>query len=137
MKYKTIVIGSGRLGANIASLLSKRGNSVDIIDKDPDAFRKIPDDFSGNTYVGDGTDLSTLDSIGLKEAKRVVIVTGDDNYNIYLAHVASNFYDVPLIYVRLFDVSKGKLIDESRIKVIYPFNLSIDEFLHFEGGNLT
>ena len=133
MKYKTIVVGSGRLGANIARHLSKSGESVDIIDIDQDAFRKISDDFSGNTIIGDATDLTTLDMIELKNAKRIVVVTGDDNINIYLAHVALNFYDVPLIYIRLFDVSKGKLIEGSRIKPIYPFNLSLEAFLHLEG----
>ena len=136
MKYKTIVVGSGRLGANIARHLSKLGESVDVIDIDPDAFRKISDDFSGNTIVGDATDLSTLDLIELKDAKRIVIVTGDDNYNVYVAHVALHFYDVPLIYVRLYDVAKGKLIEGTRIKPIYPFNLSLEAFLELESEDL-
>lgn len=135
MRYKTVVVGSGRLGANIARHLSNQKESVDIIDSDPTAFRKIADDFSGNKIIGDGSETSTLDQSDISNAERIVIVTGDDNANIYIAHLALSIYNIPRIYVRLFDVTKGKLIEGTRIKPIYPFNLSLDAFLDLEGDN--
>ncbi len=135
MRHKTVVVGSGRLGANIARHLSKSGESVDIIDKAQDAFRKIQDDFSGNITFGDATDLAVLDAVKLVNAQRIVIVTGDDNANIYISHLAMTFYDVPLIYVRLYDVAKGKLIENTRIKPIYPSNLSLEAFFKLEGAD--
>ena len=135
MRNKTMVIGSGRLGSNIASHLAEQGNLVDIIDKDQTAFRKLPDDFSGNIILGDATEMEVLEAVNPENVERVVIVTGNDNVNIYIAHLALNFFDIPKIYIRLFDTSKGKLIENTRIQVIYPFNLSIEAFMKLEAGD--
>ncbi|WP_162146936.1 potassium channel family protein [Acholeplasma granularum] len=134
MKNKTIVIGSGRLGANIARHFSKKGISVDIIDISKDAFRKVSDDFSGNTIHADASDMTLLEQLDMDNVERIVIVTGDDNINVYIGHLAQYTYNIPKIYLRLYDTDKGKLIDQDRIKVIYPFLLSLDEFLDLEGA---
>lgn len=133
LRHKTLVVGSGRLGANIAKHFSKKGMSVDIIDISKDAFRKVSEEFSGNTIQADASDLTLLNQLNLKNVGRIVVVTGDDNLNIYIAHLAMFIYDIPKIYIRLYDTDKGKLVDQDRIKVIYPFILSLDEFLDLEG----
>jgi trk system potassium uptake protein TrkA len=46
-----------------------------------------------------------------------------------LAHLCFYVYNVPRIFVRLSDTDKGKLLDGTNIKAIYPFNLSYDEFM--------
>ncbi|HLS99869.1 MAG TPA: NAD(P)-binding protein [Acholeplasma sp.] len=135
MRNKTVVIGSGRLGASIASKLASQGKLVDIIDKDKIAFRKLDDDFSGNIMMGDATEMEVLEAVNPDSVQSFVIVTGDDNVNIYIAHVALTFFDIPKIYIRLFDTSKGKLIHNTRIKTIYPHNLSIDAFAKLEKGD--
>lgn len=136
LRNKTLVVGSGRLGASIAKHFSKKGLSVDIIDISKDAFRKISDEFSGNIIHADATDMTLLGQLNIKSVERMVIVTGDDNINIYIAHLAMYIYDIPKIYIRLYDTDKGKLVDQNRIKVIYPFILSLDEFLDLEGETI-
>jgi len=136
MRHKTLVVGSGRLGANIAKHFSLKGISVDIIDISEDAFIKVGDEFSGNTIRADATDMMLLNQLDIKNVERMVIVTGDDNINIYVAHLAQYIYDIPKIYIRLYDTDKGKLVDQDRIKVIYPFILSLDEFLDLEGDQV-
>ncbi|MFU8793212.1 MAG: potassium channel family protein [Acholeplasmataceae bacterium] len=133
-RNKVIVIGSGRLGSNIAAELSMIGEDVLIIDSNNDSFRKLKETFSGFEVVGDATDLNVLENAYVKQAKTVAIVTNDDNVNIYLSHVCYYMYDVPNIFVRLSDTDKGRLIEGTTIKAIYPFNLSIEEFLRLNKG---
>ena len=133
-RNKVIVIGSGRLGSNIAGELSQSGEDVLIVDSNNDSFRKLSDTFTGYEVVGDATDLNVLENAYIKQAKTVAIVTNDDNINIYLSHVCYYIYDVPNIYVRLSDIDKGRLIEGTSIKAIYPFNLSIEEFLRLNKG---
>jgi len=128
-RNKFIVIGSGRLGSNIATTMSEHGEDVIIIDAQDDSFRKLQESFSGYQVVGDATDLSVLENSYIKHAKTVVITTDSDNVNIYLAHLCFYVYNVPRIFVRLSDTDKGKLLDGTNIKAIYPFNLSYDEFM--------
>lgn len=127
-RNKFIVIGSGRLGANIATSMSERGEDVIIIDATEDSFRKLSDSFSGYQVVGDATDLSILESSYIKYAKTVVITTDSDNVNIYLSHICYYIYNVPKIFVRLADTDKGRLLEGTYIKAIYPFTLSFNEF---------
>jgi trk system potassium uptake protein len=133
-KNKIVVIGSGRLGASIAAMLSNQGNDVLIIDKDGSSFRKLSDTYSGYDVIGDATDLSILENEALiKEAKEVIITTDSDNINLFIAHLCFHIYDVPNIYARFSDTDKGKLIENTTIKAIYPFILSLDQFMHLRG----
>lgn len=128
-RNKFIVIGSGRLGANIATKMSEMGEDVIIIDATDDSFRKLQDTFSGYQVVGDATDLSVLENSYIKHAKTVVITTDSDNVNIYLSHICYYVYNVPKIFVRLADTEKGRLLEGTYIKAIYPFTLSLNEFM--------
>ena len=129
-KDKSLIIGSGRLGSGIAGKLSDMGYNVLIVDKDNSSFRKLTDNFSGYDVVGDATDLSILESEALiKEVNEVIITTDSDNVNLFIAHVCFYIYDIPHIYVRFSDTDKGKLIENTTIQGIYPFTLSITDFL--------
>lgn len=128
-RNKFIVIGSGRLGANIAVQMSESGEDVIIIDATEDSFRKLAESFSGYQVVGDATDLTTLENSYIKHAKTVVITTDSDNVNIFLSHICYYVYNVPNIFVRLADTDKGRLLEGTYIKAIYPFTLSLNEFI--------
>lgn len=129
MKKKgVIVIGSGRLGANIASLRSLQGEDVLIVDKNSESFRRLAETFSGFEIIGDSLDLKVLEDAGIKHIAEIVVTTGNDNINILLSHVAHFIYKVPKITVRLEDVDKAKLLVGTPIKAIYPFALSMNEF---------
>ncbi len=127
-RNKFVVIGSGRLGSNIATKMSEKGEDVIIIDATDDSFRKLQESFSGYQVVGDATDLSVLTNAFIKQAKTAVITTDQDNVNIFLAHVCYYVYNVPKIFVRISDNDKGKLLEGTNIKAIYPFTLSLTEF---------
>ena len=130
-----IVIGAGRLGSNIAKRLSKENNDVLLIDKNRGKLGNVSD-FSGFMEVGDATDLSFLEDNGIQGVDRVVIITDDDNTNIFLSDVCSNIYSVPEIYIRLKDSRKIRIVNP-RVKCICPFDLSLDEFVEqSKGGSL-
>jgi trk system potassium uptake protein TrkA len=127
MKGEIFVIGAGKLGAKIASLLYDEGHNVVVIDKSDSAFHKL-DDFSGFTVNGDATDLDFLKSQDIEDAEMVIITTDSDNTNLFLADVCFYLFDIKKIYVRLSDTDKGLLLENTPIVGIYPFNLSVDFF---------
>ena len=136
-RNKFIVVGSGRLGSNIATQMSEMGEDVIIVDATDDSFRKLKESFSGYQVVGDATDLSVLENSYIKHAKTVVITTDSDNVNIFLAHICYYIYNVPKIYVRLADTDKGVLLEGTYIKAIYPFTLSLQEFITLKKEEAT
>ena len=128
-RKKTIIIaGCSRFGAGLAGELSEHRDDVIIIDKDNDAFRKLPPNFSGFQIVGNVTDPDLLEDAGIGNASVVVAATDDDNINCMLAQMARRIYDVGEVFARLNDTDKEHLIGGLNIKAIYPARLSIEKF---------
>ncbi len=122
----TIVVGAGRLGSNIAKQLSFK-HDVLLLDINKDELNDVVD-FTGFMEVGDATDLSFMEEIGIKDLSRIVLATDDDNTNIFLADASYYIYGIKSIYVRLKDSRKMKLLN-SEVRTICPFDLSLENFV--------
>ena len=77
-----LVIGSGRLGRYLASLLDQEGHDVAVIDENADNFRQLDKDFSGITVEGIPMDMEVLKEAGIENCDAVAAATPDDNLNI-------------------------------------------------------
>ena len=64
---RVIIIGSGRVGAGIASQLAEEGHEVVILDTRTESFRRLAPGFSGQALRGDGTDTSVLERAGARD----------------------------------------------------------------------
>ena len=126
-KY-VLVAGCGRLGANIASVLSAQGKDVVVLDSNSTAFRKLSPDYSGFAIQGDATDIDMLTQAGIEKADIVVAATNDDNTNVMIAQIASKIFAVPKVISRLYDTEKAIVYQDYPIQLIYPSRLSINEF---------
>jgi len=49
---KILIMGCGRVGARLASILDKEGNDVTIMDIETYAFRRLPPSFGGTALLG-------------------------------------------------------------------------------------
>lgn len=134
IKNKTLIVGCGRLGSSMANKCSLEGKNIIVVDQDVDAFDRLSDTFGGYTMVGDVTDPVFLEEAHVSSAKEIIITTGDDNVNLFIAHIARKIYDVPEIYVRLNSPENEVLLKGMGIKAIFPFELSFDKFNVLRGG---
>lgn len=134
LKNKTLIVGCSSLGATIANKYSTEGKNLMVVDIEPKNFERLSERFSGYTVVGDVTDIDTLEEANIASSKEIVITTGDDNINLFVAHIARKIYDVPNIYVRLSDPDNEILLKGMDIKAIYPLELSYDKFILLRGG---
>lgn len=126
-KDYTVIIGCGRLGANIANSLSNSGDNVLIIDERADSFKKLSSSFGGLSILGDGTDYDVLKEANLGKASTVIVVTNDDNINIMIAQIARDVYKVNKVIARLYDVEREAVYQEFGINTICPAILSVNE----------
>ena len=127
-KERVIIVGCGRLGRRLATLLSDKGYQVILIDSDENAFRKLPESFGGIQIKSDGIDLDTYRYVDADEATMFIACTGDDNLNSLIAQIGSRIFGIPNVYVRFEDTNKELLIKGFNIQGIYPFNLTMEEF---------
>ena len=122
----SIIVGCGRLGANLANQLSAKGESVLVIDKNKEAFGKLSPSFAGATLVGDATYLDVLHDAEIEKATAVVSVTNYDNTNILIAQAAKEF-GVGQVIARLYDPGRERVYREFGIDTISPAVLSMKE----------
>ncbi len=98
-----IVVGSGRVGSQLATLLSVEGHNVVVIDKDPDAFKRLGTLFNGITIKGLGFDEEILEEAGIRDCDAFAAVTNLDNTNLMAAEVARKIFSVPHAVARLYN----------------------------------
>lgn len=125
-----VIIGCGRLGANVAAMFSRRGNDVVMIDKDGDSFRKLSPEYSGFSVEADATDIDALKKADIDKACILVAVTDNDNVNIMVSQIARVIFNIPKVIARLYDADKEKINSEHSIHTIYPTKLSMEAFEH-------
>lgn len=100
---RVVIMGSGRVGARIATILAKNGHEVTIIDVDGESFRRLPPTFNGSTVIGTGIDEDILRSAGIERADAFIAVSGKDNRNIMATQLVDLLFDVDERICRITD----------------------------------
>jgi trk system potassium uptake protein TrkA len=103
-----IVVGCGRVGSHLATLLSEDGNNVSIIDRDNEAFKNLGRTFNGRMVRGIGFDEDVLTDAGIDECDVLAAVTSSDNANLMTAEVARRIFNVPHVITRLYESRREK-----------------------------
>ncbi|UCB42594.1 MAG: TrkA family potassium uptake protein [Dehalococcoidales bacterium] len=117
---KVVIMGCGRVGARLASLLEQDGHSVTIIDIDSYSFRRLAPDFQGTPLVGNGIDEDVLRSAGIEEAGAFVALTQGDNRNIMASQIAKHIFDVPRAVCRIYDPLRRDMYEELGLEAVSP-----------------
>lgn len=108
---KVVIIGCGRLGADLAYRLYKRGYEISVIDLSPSSFNNLPTDFEGRLNEGDALNQDVLHRSGIETADAVAVVTNSDTLNAVLGHLAATTYNVSNVVVRNYDPLAKPLIE--------------------------
>ena len=117
---KIVIMGCGRVGAQLAGLLDTDGHSVTILDTDAASFRRLPPTFKGTALVGNGLDQEALKRAGVEEADAFVAVTQGDNRNAMAAQVAKYIFNVPKVVCRIYDPLRQELYSTLGLETLGP-----------------
>lgn len=115
---ETIIVGCGRVGAELGILLSEEGHNVTVIDKRTDSFRRLGKTFNGLTITGNGFDLDTLSKAGASTADALVVVTNGDNTNIMASQVAKKIFKIPKVIARLYDARRAEIYQRLGLDIL-------------------
>ncbi len=117
---KVIIMGCGRVGAQLAGLLEADGHTVSIIDREAYSFRRLPPDFHGAALVGNGLHEETLKRAGIEEADIFVALTQGDNRNVMAAQIAKHIFNVPRVICRIKDPLRQELYTTLGLETFTP-----------------
>jgi len=117
---KILIMGCGRVGAQLAILLDKEGHQVTVLDTKSYSFRWLPADFSGTALLGHGLDEVALQKAGIENADVFVAVTQGDNRNIMACQIAKHIFNVPKVVCRIYDPLRRDLFSTLGLESISP-----------------
>jgi trk system potassium uptake protein TrkA len=113
-----IIVGCGRVGSELAKLLSREGHNVVVIDKAADSFKRLGKKFNGLTIVGTGFDGNLLKEAGVEKADAFCSVTNGDNTNILSSQVAKKIFKVPRVIARIYDPQRAEIYRSLGLDII-------------------
>ncbi|MEK6564914.1 MAG: TrkA family potassium uptake protein [Candidatus Omnitrophota bacterium] len=113
-----IIVGCGRVGSELAKLLSSEGHNVVVIDRAAKSFERLGRTFNGMTLVGNGFDVELLKQAGIAQADAFCSVTNGDNSNIVAAQVAKKLFKVPKVIARVYDPTRADIYKSLGLDVL-------------------
>ena len=117
---KIVILGCGRVGATLATMLDQAGHQVSIIDYSNEAFRRLDPKFGGETFIGNGVDEEILVRAGIKDADAFAAVTNGDNRNIMASQIAKEIFNVKRVVCRIYDPIRESTYHELGLDTISP-----------------
>jgi len=113
-----VIVGCGRVGTLLAQLLEADGHHVAVVDKNPQAFRRLMPGFRGRTVAGVSFDRDTLHDAGIERADVFAAVTSGDNSNFIAAMVARDTFGIPTVVARISDPQREQIYRRLGIRTI-------------------
>ncbi len=117
---KVVIMGCGRVGAQLATLLDSEGHSVAVLDIDAYSFRRLPSNFNGTALLGNGIDEAALKKAGIEGADIFVALTQGDNRNVMAAQIAKHIFNVPRVVCRIYDPLRQELYSTLGLEAFSP-----------------
>jgi trk system potassium uptake protein TrkA len=117
---KLVILGCGRVGSTLATMMDANGHKVTVIDRNSEAFRRLGDNFQGKTLVGEGVDEDVLRKAGIEEADAFCATTEGDNRNIMASQVVRTMFKVPKVITRIYDPIREESYRELGLETVCP-----------------
>ncbi len=113
-----VIVGCGRVGAELANRLFQRGHKVTVVDRASASFQNLHPDFRGRTIEGEALNQDVLRRAGLEQADGFAAVTSSDTLNAVVAHIARTVYNTPNVVVRNYDLKARGLLEAFDLQIV-------------------
>lgn len=117
---KAIVVGCGRVGAQVANRLFHKGHIVTVIDITASAFNNLDPDFRGRMLEGDVLAQDMLRRAGIQGADALAALTSSDSLNAIVAHLAQHEFGVRNVVARNYEPRYIGLYEAFGVQAVSP-----------------
>ncbi|HWU37038.1 MAG TPA: TrkA family potassium uptake protein [Candidatus Acidoferrum sp.] len=121
---RVIIVGCGRVGANLANALSAERHTVVVIDRNPLSFGRLSREFNGQMLTGVGFDREILQKADIEGADALAATTDSDNVNIVVTVTAKETFKVPRVVARIYDPEAAEIYRREGIPTVTPTMLA-------------
>jgi trk system potassium uptake protein TrkA len=123
-----MILGCGRVGAQLATLLDRDGHEVTVLDIDAASFRRLPTSYRGRALVGNGIDIDALRRSGVENVDAFVACTQGDNRNVMAAQIAKHTFGVRRVLCRIYDPIRESIYHDLGLETISPTTIGARMF---------
>ena len=124
-----VIMGCGRVGVALSKALERYQHTVAVIDREADAFRRLPAEFAGQRVTGVGFDRDTLVEAGIERAHAFAAVSSGDNSNIIAARVARETFGVENVVARIYDARRAEVYQKLGIPSVATVRWTADQVI--------
>ena len=117
---RVVIVGCGRVGAMVATMMADAGHKVTVVDLNRKAFDRLGPDFAGELVLGNGMDEDVLRQAGIERADAFACLTNGDNRNIMAAQIAREIFHVPRVITRINDPIREDVYSHLGLNAICP-----------------
>jgi trk system potassium uptake protein TrkA len=102
MAMNVLIVGGGKVGTYLSSLLLAQGYRVKVIEVRHEELPRLQRDLPAEVVIsGSGTDPNVLEAAGIRQANVVAAVTGADETNLVVTSLARFEFNVPRVIARV------------------------------------
>jgi trk system potassium uptake protein TrkA len=117
---KFVIIGLGNFGHYLARSLFEEGKEVIGLDRNKERVQRLQE-FCSYALVGDATDKSILESIGIEKKDTVIVSLGDNISASILVTLYLKDLDIQNIHVKIISEDHGRALEKiGATEVIFP-----------------
>jgi trk system potassium uptake protein TrkA len=98
-----VILGCGRTGAALALQLAARGHQVTVIEKSPEALRRLGKAYPARIVLGNGLDADVLEKAKVGECDAFFALTRGDNTNLMAGQIVQRNYGIERVMVKVAD----------------------------------
>ncbi|MFF4113499.1 potassium channel family protein [Streptomyces sp. NPDC001714] len=108
---KVLIAGAGRLGTQIAQVLSAARNDVTLVERDDDRLAELDGMPQVRLLAGDASEPGLLADAGTRTADVLIAATGRDEDNLVISLLAKQRFGVARVAARVNDAENAWLFD--------------------------
>lgn len=121
-----LIVGCGKVGSALATMLNDYGHDVSVVDRDASQFERLDPGFRGVTVAGVPMDKDVLRNAGIEACDALAAVTIDDNLNIMVSQMARKIFKVPKVIARVYDPAREDVFNHFGLTTVCPTRLTTD-----------
>lgn len=125
MPRLTVIIGADETARLLAKKLIAAGETVSIVDTDPDNCAEAKSLKEANVYCEDATEVDILRKAGVGTSKAVIVATSSDKVNILISQVIRSNFGEKRIVARANTTSNVSAFEDAGIETMSPVNASV------------
>lgn len=116
--HQIIVVGCGRVGAELALSLNRQGHTVSVVDVKPHAFDRLGPEFRGRTVQGECIEQDVLKRAGIETADALAAVTSSDSVNLVCSRIARDFFHIKHVVARVYNPVRMPIYEKLGLQTI-------------------